>query len=30
MADALDVPRYRSSDWPANAKALATQLRRLQ
>jgi hypothetical protein len=28
MADALDVPRYRASEWPANPKALATQLRR--
>jgi hypothetical protein len=28
MADVLEVPRYRSCDWPGNAKALGTQLRR--
>jgi hypothetical protein len=27
MADALDVPRYRASERPANPKALATQRR---
>jgi hypothetical protein len=28
MADVLDIPRHRGTDWPANPKALATQLRR--
>jgi hypothetical protein len=28
VAEILEMPRHRGTDWPANAKALATQLRR--